>query len=52
MALALLPLGVAPWFRIATAALVIGGEFIGRYLFFVSVVPTNMARGYLAQESA
>ena len=28
------------------------GEFIGRYLFFVSVVPSNIASGYLAQEAA
>jgi formate dehydrogenase iron-sulfur subunit len=30
----------------------IAGEFVSRYLFFVSVVPTNMAREYLAQEAA
>jgi DMSO reductase anchor subunit len=28
------------------------GEFLGRYLFFVSVVPSNIASGYLAQEAA
>jgi DMSO reductase anchor subunit len=50
--LALLPLATAAWARIATAALMIAGEFLGRYLFFVSVVPTNMATGYLAQEAA
>ncbi len=49
--LALLPLGAA-WVRIAIAVLMIGGEFIGRYLFFVSVVPMNMASEYLAQEAA
>ena len=27
-------------------------EFVGRYLFFVSVVPSNIASGYLAQEAA
>jgi DMSO reductase iron-sulfur subunit len=32
--------------------LLLGGEFIGRYLFFVSVVPSNIASGYLAQEAA
>jgi DMSO reductase anchor subunit/ferredoxin len=32
--------------------LVLAGEFTSRYLFFVSVVPTNMAREYLIQEAA
>jgi hypothetical protein len=32
--------------------LMIAGESIGRYLFFVTVVPTNMAKEYLAQEAA
>ena len=50
--LALLPLATAAWARIVTAVLMIAGEFLGRYLFFVSVVPTNMATGYLAQEAA
>jgi formate dehydrogenase iron-sulfur subunit len=50
--LALLPLEAAAWIRIAIAALMIAGEFIGRYLFFVTVVPTNIASGYLAQEAA
>lgn len=50
--LALLPLATAAWARIATAVLMVAGECIGRYLFFVSVVPTNMASGYLAQEAA
>ena len=49
---ALLPLATAAWARVATAVLIIAGEFIGRYLFFVSVVPTNMASGYLTQEAA
>ncbi|MGH9561535.1 MAG: dimethyl sulfoxide reductase anchor subunit family protein [Terracidiphilus sp.] len=49
---ALLPLGAEAWVRIAIALLMISGEFIGRYLFFVSVVPTNMASEYLAQEAA
>lgn len=52
IALALLPLASAAWIPIAIAALMIAGEFIGRYLFFVTVVPTNMAREYLAQEAA
>jgi len=36
---------------LAFAAL-LAGEFIGRYLFFVSVVPSNIASGYLATEAA
>jgi formate dehydrogenase iron-sulfur subunit len=50
--LALLPLAIAPWIRVAIAMLMVAGEFIGRYLFFVTVVPTNMASEYLAQEAA
>jgi len=50
--LALLPLAAAGWVRLAIAALMISGELIGRYLFFVTVVPANMASGYLAQEAA
>jgi formate dehydrogenase iron-sulfur subunit len=50
--LALLPLSAAAWIRIAVALLMIAGECIGRYLFFVTVVPTNMASEYLAQEAA
>jgi formate dehydrogenase iron-sulfur subunit len=38
--------------RLAIAALMIAGEFIGRYLFFVTVIPTNMASEYLPQEAA
>lgn len=52
IALALLPLVAAYWVRIAIAALMIAGEFAGRYLFFVSVVPTDMASDYLAWEAA
>ena len=36
---------------LAFAALA-AGEFMGRYLFFVSVVPSNIASGYLAAEAA
>lgn len=50
--LALLPFATAAWICIAIAVSMIAGEFIGRYLFFVTVVPTNMASGYLAQEAA
>jgi formate dehydrogenase iron-sulfur subunit len=40
------------WLQFAGASLIVIGEFVSRYLFFVSVVPTNMASGYLAQEAA
>ncbi len=50
--LALLPLSPVEWISTAIGVLMIAGEFLGRYLFFVSVVPTNMASGYLAQEAA
>ena len=40
------------WLQIAGGCLIVIGEFIARYLFFVSVVPTNVASGYLAQEAA
>ncbi|HTM17415.1 MAG TPA: DmsC/YnfH family molybdoenzyme membrane anchor subunit [Terracidiphilus sp.] len=30
----------------------LASEFVGRYLFFVSVVPCNIASGYLAREAA
>ncbi len=50
--LTLLPLANLLWIRIAIALLMIAGEFIGRYLFFVTVVPTNMAREFLFQEAA
>lgn len=38
--------------RVLGLVILIAGEFVGRYLFFVSVVPSNMATGYLAQETA
>ncbi|MGC2399405.1 MAG: DmsC/YnfH family molybdoenzyme membrane anchor subunit [Acidobacteriaceae bacterium] len=50
--LALLPFAAVTWIPVAIAALMTAGELLGRYLFFVSVVPTNMAREYLAQEAA
>jgi len=40
------------WTAIPVAFALIAGEFIDRYLFFVSVVPTNMATEYLAAEAA
>ncbi len=36
----------------AALLLMIASEFLGRYLFFVSVVPSNIARGFLMQEAA
>lgn len=50
--LALLPFANVAWIRVAIAVLMVAGEFMGRYLFFVTVVPTNMASGYLTQEAA
>lgn len=38
--------------RTGALLLIFAGEFIGRYLFFVSVVPTNMASGFLMKEAA
>jgi DMSO reductase iron-sulfur subunit len=40
------------WGQLAGASLMVGGEMLGRYLFFVSVVPTNIASGYFAKEAA
>ena len=40
------------WARLAGLLLILSSEFLGRYLFFVSVVPTNIASGYLAREAA
>lgn len=40
------------WVQLLGAGLIVLGEIMSRYLFFVSVVPTNMASGYLAQEAA
>ena len=44
--------GPTAWARLAGLLLILCGEFLGRYLFFVSVVPTNIASGYLAREAA
>jgi hypothetical protein len=35
----------------ASVVLTLGGELLGRYLFFVSVVPTHMATPYVAMGS-
>jgi DMSO reductase anchor subunit len=42
--------GASTW--VPGLLLLVAGEFMGRYLFFVSVVPTSMASGYLASEAA
>jgi len=44
--------GESTWARLAGLLLILAGEFIGRYIFFVSVVPTNIASGYLRKEAA
>jgi len=44
--------GSGGWPRIVVGLLIVAEEFMGRYLFFVSVVPTNMASEYLVQEAA
>ncbi len=38
--------------RICAALVLVAGEFVGRYVFFVSVVPTSIASGFLPQEAA
>jgi DMSO reductase iron-sulfur subunit len=40
------------WMDLCIALILITGEFVGRYLFFVSVVPSNMATEYLSVEAA
>ena len=37
---------------LAALLLAAASEFLGRYIFFVSVVPTNIAAGYLAAQEA
>jgi DMSO reductase anchor subunit len=40
------------WMDLCIALTLIAGEFVGRYLFFVSVVPSNIATEYLSVEAA
>ena len=47
-----LSLAESVWARVTAAIVLIAGEFVGRYLFFVSVVPTNIATEYLSAEAA
>jgi hypothetical protein len=44
-----LPLLGAP--AVIALALAVAAEILGRYLFFVSVVPTHMATPYITVES-
>lgn len=48
----LLAAGASPGLRVMAFGSLLAGEFLGRYLFFVSVVPSNIASSYLAQEAA
>lgn len=50
--LSLLPMARNVWGAITVSILLIAGELLGRYLFFVSVVPSNMAAEYLYVEAA
>lgn len=45
-------LAPAGWATAVTALVLVVSEFLGRYLFFVSVVPTNIATEYLSAEAA
>ena len=38
------------WIIAAAFAAALAGEWLGRYLFFVSVVPKNMAAGFASGE--
>jgi len=51
-ALLLLTLFQNTWLNMGIALMLISEEFIGRYLFFVSVVPSNIATEYLSVEAA
>jgi formate dehydrogenase iron-sulfur subunit len=50
--LILLPFALTSWILVPIALALIAGEFMSRYLFFVSVVPTNIATEYLVAEAA
>lgn len=50
--LLLVPFAQSRWTALPVALLLIAGEFISRYLFFVSVVPSNIATEYLYAEAA
>ena len=48
----LLPFANTRWAIAAIAITIIAGEFVGRHLFFVGVVPTNIATEFLSAEAA
>ncbi|MGA2889040.1 MAG: DmsC/YnfH family molybdoenzyme membrane anchor subunit [Terracidiphilus sp.] len=50
--LLLIPFAQSRWMAVPIAFLLIAGEFVSRYLFFVSVVPSNIATEYLFVEAA
>jgi DMSO reductase iron-sulfur subunit len=50
--LLLVPFAQSRWSALPVALLLIAGEFVSRYLFFVSVVPSNIATEYLSVEAA
>ena len=50
--LLLVPFAQSRWAALPVALLLIAGEFVSRYLFFVSVVPSNIATEYLSVEAA
>ncbi|MFL6306991.1 MAG: DmsC/YnfH family molybdoenzyme membrane anchor subunit [Candidatus Sulfotelmatobacter sp.] len=52
ISLTLIFLDNRPWLRVLCFAAATGTEVIGRYLFFVSVVPKNMAAPYLREKRA
>jgi DMSO reductase anchor subunit len=49
--LLLVPFAQTRWMAVPIALLLIAGEFVSRYLFFVSVVPSNIATEYLSVEA-
>ena len=52
IALALTMLPGSAWLRALCLVAAIAVELLGRYLFFVGVVPKNMAASYLREERA
>jgi DMSO reductase anchor subunit len=50
--LLLVPFAQTRWMAVPISFLLIAGEFVSRYLFFVSVVPSNIATEYLSVEAA
>jgi len=47
-----IPFAQSRWTAFPVALLLLAGEFLSRYLFFVSVVPSNIATEYLSMEAA